>query len=62
VPLKLQVRDLLLVAFIVFALTGLVRGWGTGYIIAAAALLALLSLTAKARLKEPPKTADSRRT
>jgi hypothetical protein len=48
--LKLQVRDLLLLTFIVFVLTGLVLGWGTGYIIAAAALLVLFGLRAKARL------------
>jgi hypothetical protein len=46
--LKAHARDLLLLAFTVFVLTGLVLGWGTGYVIAAAVLLALVGLTVKA--------------
>jgi hypothetical protein len=52
--LKLQARDLLLLALIgmwlAFVLTGLVLGWGTGYVIAAVGWLILLGLTAQARL------------
>jgi hypothetical protein len=42
---RLQARDLLLLAFIVFAL---MPGWGTGYIIAAAALPVLFGPTVRA--------------
>jgi hypothetical protein len=49
VALKLQLRDLLLLAFIVFVLTGLVLGWGTGFVFAAVVWLVLLALTVKAR-------------
>jgi hypothetical protein len=52
--LKLQARDLLLLAFtgvwLVFVLAGLVLGWGTGYVIAALGWLVLLGLTVKGRL------------
>ena len=52
-PLKLEARDLLRLTFIgmwvVFVLTGLVLGWGTGYVIAAAGWLVLLGLTVMAR-------------
>jgi hypothetical protein len=50
--LKLQAHDLLLLAFVgmwvVFVLTGLVLGWGTGYVIAAIGWLVLLVLTVNA--------------
>jgi hypothetical protein len=35
--------------WLAFVLTGLVLGWGTGYVIAVAGWLVLLALTAKAR-------------
>jgi hypothetical protein len=51
--LKLQDRDLLLLAFfsmwLVFVLTGVVLGWGTGYVIAAIGWLVVLLLTVSAR-------------
>jgi hypothetical protein len=51
--LKLEVHDLLLPALIgmwlVFVLTGLVLGWGTGYVMAAVVWLVVLGLIAKTR-------------
>jgi hypothetical protein len=52
--LTLQARHLLLLVLIgmwvLFVVAGLVRGWGTGFVMAAAGWLVLLGLAAKARL------------
>jgi hypothetical protein len=36
--------------WVVFVVTGLIRGWGTGFVMAAAAWLVVLGLTGMARL------------
>jgi hypothetical protein len=51
--MMLQVRDLMLVVFVggwvVFVMTGLMRGWGTGFVMVAAVWLVLLGVAVKGR-------------